>query len=129
MTYPIIPIDKVTWYHLPSLLDAEAGRLRYDRSRYPVHAVSNNAMACLWGGLLEDGHGGMRLTDEGRARLAAWKASPEGRKWLASEASTGEDDPQERAASSRSQASAEPEPAPSTEAASQLTLFPEGVED
>ncbi|WP_228983482.1 hypothetical protein [Streptomyces sp. DH12] len=129
MAYPIIPIDKLTWYHLPSLLAAEAGRLRYDRTRYPIHAASNNAMACLWGGLLEDGHGGMRLTGEGRARLAAWKASPEGREWLASEASDGEDDPRERAVNSRSAAPAEPEPAPSTEAASQLTLFPAGVED
>ncbi|MFC9816558.1 hypothetical protein ACFVJM_31365 [Streptomyces virginiae] len=128
MTYPIMPIDKLTWYHLPSLLAAEAGRLRYDRSRYPIHAVSNNAMACHWGGLLEDGHGGMRLTAEGRTRLAEWKASPDGREWLASESGDDEDDQQEPPEGSRRQTPTEPESAPSTEIASQLTLFPEGME-
>ncbi|MCX5278026.1 hypothetical protein [Streptomyces virginiae] len=128
MTYALIPIDKLTWYHLPSLLAAEAGRLRYDRSRYPIHAVSNNAMACHWGGLLEDGHGGMRLSVEGRARLAEWKASPEGCAWLASEASDDEGDQQEPAVRSHRQTPTESGPAPTVEVASQLTLFPEDAQ-
>lgn len=128
MTYPIIPIDQLSWYHLPYLLAAEAGNLRYNRSQYPVHGVPNNAMACYWGGLLADGHGGMRLTDEGRTRLAEWKDSPEGREWKAGCASDDESDPQEWEVSPRHELSAAPEPAQDAEVASQLTLFPENAE-
>lgn len=77
------PPKELTWYYLGPLLDAEAGRLAYDRVRYPVHGISNNAVACCWCGFLADGQGGMVLTDEGRVRLNTWKASPEGQKWLA----------------------------------------------
>ena len=77
------PPKELTWYYLGPLLDAEAGRLTYDRVRYSVHGISNNAVACCWCGLLADGPDGMVLTDEGRVRLDSWKVSPEGQKWLA----------------------------------------------
>lgn len=74
-------VPELTGYHLPYLLAAEAGELTYDKTRHPIHLVPNNALACLWAGLLEDGDGGMVLTDEGARRLAEWKTSPAGRAW------------------------------------------------
>ncbi|WP_331727241.1 hypothetical protein OG871_39815 (plasmid) [Kitasatospora sp. NBC_00374] len=49
---------------------AESGTLRYDRDRYPIHAVPNNVVYLIWGGLLTDGPDGPELTDAGRTRLA-----------------------------------------------------------
>ncbi|MGY1498580.1 hypothetical protein ACW4TU_18605 [Streptomyces sp. QTS52] len=80
------PPDRLTWYHLPSLLAAEAGRLTYNPAWYPFHRVSNNAVACHWAGLLVDGDGGMVLTDLGRTMLTDWKNTPAGQAWLAEEA-------------------------------------------
>lgn len=77
------PPSKLTWYHLPWLLCAEAGTLTYDRDRYRVHGVANNAVDAEWRGLLAHGPDGMVLTDLGRTMLADWKASPAGQKWLA----------------------------------------------
>lgn len=88
---PIIPVRELSGYHLPYLLAAEAGELTYAPERYPVHGVPNNALACLWGGLLADGERGMVLTEEGTRRLAEWKASPAGRDWLTSWISDGDD--------------------------------------
>ncbi|MFJ9167287.1 hypothetical protein ACIRPK_26575 [Kitasatospora sp. NPDC101801] len=49
---------------------AESGHLRYDRDRYPIHAVPNSVVYLFWGGLLSDGPDGPQLTETGRARLA-----------------------------------------------------------
>lgn len=76
------PPTELTWYYLGPLLDAEAGVLKYDRALHQVHGVPNNAVACCWCGLLTEGPGELVLTDDGRARLDAWKASPEGQRWL-----------------------------------------------
>jgi hypothetical protein len=65
-----VTLHELSGYHLPSLLQAEAGRLVYDRARYSVHGIPNNAVACCWAGLLADGDGGMKLTDKGRELLA-----------------------------------------------------------
>jgi hypothetical protein len=89
------PPDELTWYHLGPLLQAEAGTLKYDRVQYPVHGVSNNAMACYWAGLLADGEGGMVLTDLGRRMLADWKASSRGQAYLAGFDDSADGDPQE----------------------------------
>ncbi|MFE5258270.1 hypothetical protein [Streptomyces coelicoflavus] len=80
------PPDELTWYHLGPLLDADAGRLKYNPEQYTVHGVSNNAVACCWAGLLVDADGGLVLTDLGRSMLADWKASPTGQRWLADQA-------------------------------------------
>jgi hypothetical protein len=72
------PPESLTWYHTPWLLAAEAGRLRYNQRTYPIHGVANNAVACIWMGLLADTPDGVVLTDLGRTMLADWKASPEG---------------------------------------------------
>ncbi|MER5213670.1 hypothetical protein ABT063_24640 [Streptomyces sp. NPDC002838] len=77
------PPAELTWYYLGQLLAAEAGTLKYDRDRYRVHGISNNAMACCWCGLLADGNGGLVLTELGRRMLADWKASPKGQASLA----------------------------------------------
>lgn len=77
------PPERLTGYHLPWLLDAEAGTLTYDKDRWRVHGVSNNARALELQGLLAYGPDGMVLTDLGRTMLADWKASPEGQQWLA----------------------------------------------
>ncbi|MFF9043303.1 hypothetical protein [Streptomyces parvulus] len=85
------PPDELTWYHLGPLLDAEAGRLKYNPEQYTVHGVSNNAVACCWAGLLVDVDDGLVLTDLGRRMLAAWKAGPAGQRWIADQASPGEE--------------------------------------
>ena len=77
------PPAELTWYHLPSLLAAEAGTLKYDHQRYRVSGVSNNAAACVWAGLLAADDDGLVLTHLGRHMLAGWKASPKGQRWLA----------------------------------------------
>lgn len=79
------PPERLTWYHLPSLLAAEAGGLTYNHTWYPLRGVSNNAIVCHWAGLLVDGDGGMVLTDLGRTMLTDWKNSPAGQAWLADE--------------------------------------------
>lgn len=76
------PPTKLTWYYLSSLLDAEAGTLKYDQERYRVSGVSNNAVACVWCGLLADDGDGLALTDLGRTMLADWKISPAGKAYL-----------------------------------------------
>ncbi|MDX3455083.1 hypothetical protein PV396_24600 [Streptomyces sp. ME02-8801-2C] len=108
-----LPPERLTWYHLGSLLAAEAGRLTYDRGQYSVHGVSNNAIACHWAGLLVDGDGGMVLTGLGRTMLADWKASPDGQAWLLAERSDDEHDQEQHAATQQ--------PAPTV--AEQLDLF------
>lgn len=72
------PPECLTWYHVPWLLAAEAGRLRDNWRTYPIHGIPNNAVACIWMGLLADSADGVVLTDLGRTMLADWKASPEG---------------------------------------------------
>jgi hypothetical protein len=86
------PPEELTWYYLPSLLDAEAGTLRYDQERYRVSGVSNNAVACVWCDLLADDGDGLALTNLGQRMLADWKASPRGQAWLA-EQSALDDEP------------------------------------
>ncbi|MEU7399975.1 MULTISPECIES: hypothetical protein [unclassified Streptomyces] len=110
------PPDKLTWYHLGPLLDAEAGALKYNPDQYTVHGVSNNAVACCWAGLLVDADGGLVLTDLGRGMLADWKASPTGQQWLAGQADLGEepDSPTVRSL---------PAPQPVPQRADQLGLF------
>ncbi|MEV7122132.1 hypothetical protein [Kitasatospora griseola] len=66
------PADKPV--DLRRLEAAEAGTLRYDRDRYPIHAVPNNVLYLIWGGLLADGAHGPRLTAAGRERLARERA-------------------------------------------------------
>lgn len=73
------PPERLTWYHVPFMLRAEAGCLKHNRRQYPIHGIPNNAVACIWMGLLADSPDGVVLTDLGRTMLAAWKASPEGR--------------------------------------------------
>jgi hypothetical protein len=77
------PPDELGWYHIPWLLAAEAGWLRYDLRRYRVHGVCNNATDALWRGLLADAPGGPVLTELGAHMLAHWKDTPEGRARLA----------------------------------------------
>ncbi|MFI1677013.1 hypothetical protein [Streptomyces sp. NPDC020607] len=77
------PPEELTWYHLPSLLAAEAGTLKYDQERYRVSGVSNNAVACVWCDLLADAGDGLVLTPLGQRMLADWKASLRGQAWLA----------------------------------------------
>ncbi|MGX1515032.1 hypothetical protein [Streptomyces collinus] len=110
------PPDKLTWYHLGPLLDAEAGRLKYNPEQYTVHGVSNNAVACCWAGLLVDGDGGLVLTDLGRSMLASWKASPVGQRWLAEQAALDEE-------MSDPAAPSLPAPQPEPQRADQLGLF------
>lgn len=110
------PPAELTWYHLGPLLDAEAGRLRYNPEQYTVHGVSNNAVACCWAGLLVDGDGGLVLTDLGRSMLADWKASPVGQRWLADQADVDEE-PDSPAVPST------PAPQPVPARADQLDLF------
>jgi len=76
------PPAELTWYHLGPLLDAEAGTIKYDKDRYRVSGVSNNATACVWCNLLAPANDGLVLTDLGRQMLADWKASPKGQAWL-----------------------------------------------
>jgi hypothetical protein len=59
------PPEELTWYY-----------------RYRVSGVSNNAVACVWCGLLAPDDDGLLLTDLGRQMLADWKTSPAGQKWL-----------------------------------------------
>lgn len=77
------PPTELTWYHLGPLLDAEAGTLKYDKDRYRVSGVSNNATACVLCDLLAPDDDGLVLTALGRQILADWKASPKGQAWLA----------------------------------------------
>jgi hypothetical protein len=84
------PPAELTWYHLPSLLIAEAGTLKYDQQRYRVSGVSNNAAACVWAGLLADDGDGLVLTNLGRRMLTDWKASPKGQAWLAEQSALEE---------------------------------------
>ncbi|MFM9602714.1 hypothetical protein [Streptomyces turgidiscabies] len=77
------PPEKLTGYHLPYLLSAEAGTLTYNTEHYRITGVPNNAKALELCGLLAYGSDGMRLTDLGRTMLDAWKASPEGQAWAA----------------------------------------------
>ncbi|GGR04404.1 hypothetical protein [Kitasatospora griseola] len=53
---------------------ADRGLLDYDHDRYRIHGVPNNVLALIWGGLIADHPDGPRLTDTGRARLAAERA-------------------------------------------------------
>jgi hypothetical protein len=69
----LAPPDEIGEYHARYLLMAEAGRLRYNRGAYPIHAVPNNAADALWRGLLLDAPGGPVLTDLGAHMLAHWK--------------------------------------------------------
>lgn len=78
------PPAELTWYHLGPLLDADAGTLKYDKDRYRISGVSNNATACIWCGLLTPNDDGLVLTDLGQQKLTDWKNSPAGQKWLAS---------------------------------------------
>jgi hypothetical protein len=110
------PPDELTWYHLGPLLDAEAGRLKYNPEQYTVHGVSNNAVACCWAGLLVDSDGGLVLTDLGRSMLADWKASSAGQRWLAEQANLDE----ETSAPAAPSAAA---PQPVAQRANQLDLF------
>jgi hypothetical protein len=72
------PDDRpVSGYQYWLLLDAEAGRLRYDPGRYPIHGVPNSAVGLLWGGLLADGPNGPVLTEAGRRRLEVEKTRRE----------------------------------------------------
>lgn len=73
--YQLYGLDKpLTSYHLPSLLAAEAGRLKYEPSRYRINGVCNNAANLADAGLLTHGHDGMVLTAAGRERLARARA-------------------------------------------------------
>lgn len=72
------PPERLTWYHVPFMLQVEAGCLEYSWRRYPIHGIPNNVVACIWMGLLADSPDGVVLTDLGRTMLADWKASPEG---------------------------------------------------
>lgn len=117
MTYDQPP-ERLSWYHLWSLLAAEAGRLKYDRAQYPVHGVSNNAIACYWAGLLADGNGGMVLTDLGHTMLTDWKNSHEGQAWLAEEAGHHQPDDEHDQAQH-----AVPPQLPSAPVVEQLDLF------
>ncbi|WP_121711618.1 hypothetical protein [Streptomyces sp. E5N91] len=110
------PPAELTWYHLGPLLDAEAGRLKYNPEQYTVHGVSNNAVACCWAGLLVDGDGGLVLTELGRGMLADWKASPAGQRWLAEQAALEEE-------TSAPPAPSAPTLQPVPERADQLDLF------
>lgn len=113
------PPERLTWYHLPSLLSAEAGRLKYNLAWYPLRGVSNNAIVCCWAGLLVDGNGGMVLTDIGRTMLTDWKNSPAGQAWLAEEADGNE--PDDNSQHDQAQDAARPQPVPAS--AEQLGLF------
>ncbi|MFD5565903.1 hypothetical protein [Kitasatospora griseola] len=53
---------------------ADRGLLDYDHDRYRIHGIPNNVLALIWGGLIADHPDGPRLTDTGRARLAAERA-------------------------------------------------------
>jgi hypothetical protein len=79
-----IPPERITTFHARPLLDAEAGRLKYDFRSYRNHGVSNNAIACVWCGLLADAGDGLVPTELGAEKLAAWKRTRAGRLWLAS---------------------------------------------
>jgi hypothetical protein len=92
------PPEHLTWYHVPFMLRAEAGCLKHNRRQYPIHGIPNNAVACIWMGLLADSPDGVVLTDLGRTMLAAWKASPEGQTARERQRADGQDD--EQAASS-----------------------------
>ncbi|CAM5531243.1 hypothetical protein SALBM135S_00875 [Streptomyces alboniger] len=76
------PPAKLTWYYLGPLLDADAGPLKYNKARYKVSGVSNNAVACVWCDLLAPEEDGLVLTDLGRRMLDEWKSSPEGQKFF-----------------------------------------------
>jgi len=89
------PPAELTWYYLGPLLDADAGTLTYNKDRYRVSGVSNNAVACVWCGLLAADDDGLALTDLGRRMLADWKTSPKGQAWLAQE-SPADDEPGNR---------------------------------
>lgn len=127
MTALFSPPESLTWYHLRPLLAAEAGTLTYNSQRYPIHAVSNNAMACYWSGLLTDGEDGMVLTDLGRRMLADWHASPEGQQWAAEWAAEEERAAREAAEDATDRAPASPTRPPSSDHSDQLHLFTGGV--
>jgi len=69
---------EITYYHAPWLEAAEAGRLRYDTTAYPIHGLVNNAVWCIWHGLLEDAPDGPVLTDLGARLLAEWRRARTG---------------------------------------------------
>lgn len=113
------PPERLTWYHLNPMLDADAGTLTYDHTTYRNHGISNNALACHWCGLLASGPDGMVLTDLGRTMLADWKTSPAGIAWLAEQAAmdAGKDPADEPAPTPAEPPQAAPAPA------EQLDLF------
>ncbi|MEO3978821.1 hypothetical protein [Streptomyces sp. CAU 1734] len=78
------PPARLTGYHLPYLLAAEAEDLPYDHVRFRSHGVPNNAVGLQMCGLLAGGESGLVLTDLGRTMLADWRSSPEGQAWAAS---------------------------------------------
>lgn len=84
------PPAELTWYYLSPLLAADAGTLKYDKDRYRVSGVSNNAVACVWADLLAADDDGLVLTDLGRHMLADWKATPKGHAWLAGQSALEE---------------------------------------
>ena len=114
------PPERLTWYHLGQLLDAEDGGIQYDKQQYPVHGISNNAVACIWCGLLVDSPDGVVLTDLGRRVLADWRNSPEGRAWAAEWAAVEEDVAPDATAATPTPSAAEPALEPA-----QLGLFGE----
>ncbi|TDD31663.1 hypothetical protein E1287_25725 [Actinomadura sp. KC06] len=71
----LAPPDEIGEYHARWLLAAEAGRLRYDASRYRIHGVPNNAADARDRGLLVDADDGPVLTELGGHMLAHWKAN------------------------------------------------------
>lgn len=110
------PPAELTWYHLGPLLDADTGTLKYNKERYRVSGVSNNAVACVWCGLLTDDGDGLALTDLGQRMLADWKASPKGQAWLAEENDLSDAD-------DGNQEPAEDAPQPAATGVDQLDIF------
>lgn len=69
------PPDEITWWHARTLEAAEAGRIRYDVHRYPIHQVDNNTVQMLWMGLLVDHLDGPVITEIGQTLLDAYRAA------------------------------------------------------
>lgn len=67
------PVGEIGDYHARYLAAAEAGRLRYDHTAYPIHALPPNAADALWRGLLADAPGGPVLTELGAHLLEHWR--------------------------------------------------------
>lgn len=69
------PPTEITWWHARTLEPAEAGRIRYDLARYPIHGVSNNTVQMIWQGLLSDGPDGPVITPLGQSLLDTYRAN------------------------------------------------------